>query len=66
MTVEELMFRPELKDPINAIGAIAACLGGLGLFGIFIGFPDWLVIASLILWACGIGILAYHSRKENK
>ena len=60
------MFRPELKDPVNAVGAILASIGGLGLFTIFCDAPEWLVIAALILWAIGICILFLHTRNTGK
>ena len=59
------MFRPELKDKVNAFGAALAGIGGLGLFGIIIGFPTWTAIVSFILWASGMGILIYHSRNGD-
>ncbi len=59
-------MKPELKDPINAAGVTAACIGGLGMFGIFFGAPDALALAAFILWAIGTGILIYHSRHGEK
>ena len=51
---------------MNATGAAAAIIGGLGMLGMLFDFPDWLTILSFILWVSGIGVLVYHSQHGDK
>lgn len=60
------LLNQKLKDPMNATGAAAAIIGGLGMLGMLFDFPDWLTILSFILWVSGIGVLVYHSQHGDK
>lgn len=60
-------MNPELKDPINAAGAILAVIGGCMMFAVllFTNVLDAIPIIGFILWAIGIAILAIHTRHKG-
>jgi hypothetical protein len=60
-------MNPELRDPVNAIGATLSVIGGVLMFTILFEYPERLMYTGLVLWAIGICILVIHSaHKKNQ
>lgn len=57
-------MNPELKDPVNLLGAVLSAVGGALMFTILFDFPEWMMYAGFILWVIGIAVLIIHSAQK--
>ena len=56
-------IRPELHEPVNAVGFAICALGGLLLLATLVyDVAVWVYVLALCMWAVGLIVLVIHSR----